>query len=95
MPHSCKSKKSILSQPCEYRIDVLGRLDEDWSDRLSGMRILPGSCGCDPQVTVLVGRLEDQAELIGVLNSLYELHLPLMQVKLLEKEGQKEKRGNR
>jgi hypothetical protein len=89
MPHSCKNKEFRLSQPCDYRIDVLGRLDEDWSDRLSGMRILPGSCGCDPQVTVLVGKLEDQAELIGVLNSLYELHLPLVQVKLLEKGEEK------
>jgi hypothetical protein len=27
-------------------------------------------------VTTLTGRLRDQAELAGVLNSLYELHLP-------------------
>jgi len=34
-------------------------------------------------VTVLTGRLKDQAELTGVLNSLYELHLPILKVKIV------------
>jgi hypothetical protein len=35
-------------------------------------------------VTTLVGQLRDQAALIGVLNSLYELHLPILSVVHLE-----------
>jgi hypothetical protein len=31
-------------------------------------------------VTTLVGRLRDQAELSGVLNSLYDLHLSILKV---------------
>jgi hypothetical protein len=31
-------------------------------------------------VTTLVGRVRDQAELTGLLNSLYELHLPILTV---------------
>jgi hypothetical protein len=28
--------------------------------------------------TILVGRVSDQAELPGILNSLYEMHLPVL-----------------
>jgi hypothetical protein len=34
-------------------------------------------------VTELVGKVRDQAELAGLLNSLYELHLTLLSVKYL------------
>ncbi len=35
-------------------------------------------------VTILEGELSDQAALAGVLNTLYELHLPLLSVKRLD-----------
>jgi hypothetical protein len=35
-------------------------------------------------VTILVGHLIDQASLAGVLNALYELHLPLLSVECLD-----------
>jgi hypothetical protein len=34
-------------------------------------------------VTELVGKVRDQAELAGLLNSLYELHLTLLSVEML------------
>ena len=34
-------------------------------------------------MTILVGQLRDQAALSGVLNELYELHLPLLTVESL------------
>ena len=37
-------------------------------------------------VTTLVGLLRDQAALLGVMNSLYELHLPLVLVERLSGE---------
>ena len=37
-------------------------------------------------MTILVGRLADQAALSGVLNILYELHLPLLTVENLDFE---------
>jgi len=45
------------------------------------MQIAPdmGSPGC----TFLEGTLPDQAALIGVLNGLYDLGLPLLQVRLV------------
>ena len=35
-------------------------------------------------VTELVGKVRDQAELAGVLNTLYELHLTLLSVEHLD-----------
>jgi hypothetical protein len=35
-------------------------------------------------VTVLAGHLADQAALSGVLNTLYDLHLPLLSVENLD-----------
>jgi hypothetical protein len=66
--------------PAIYRICVNGRLDTRWSERLGGMQITE-SAGTDANPeTVLVGRLADQAALTGVLNALYELHLPVLSV---------------
>ena len=50
------------------------------------MTILTSVRGSQGQVTMLIGQLQDQAELSGVLNTLYELHLPLLSVELLTGE---------
>ena len=69
--------------PGIYRIEVMGEVDEIFSDRLAGMRITTRS-GKDKTtvttVTTLTGRLVDQAELAGVLNNLYEMHFPILLV---------------
>ncbi|MGB6382608.1 MAG: hypothetical protein WBG51_15670 [Syntrophobacteria bacterium] len=67
-----------------YRIKVQGYLDESRSDFLGGMTITTSRQGDQGEVTTLVGRLRDQAELSGVLNTLYELHLPILSVELLK-----------
>jgi len=35
-------------------------------------------------VTKLCGKVQDQAELLGVLNSIYEMHLPLISLELID-----------
>ena len=76
MPNKCNGKHLKLWTPATYRIEVEGDLDESLSERLGGMRIT-------------VGRVRDQAELTGVMNSLYELHLPILSVQnLTEKNGE-------
>jgi hypothetical protein len=66
-----------------YRIKVQGYLDESRSEFLAGMTITTASQGDQGVVTILVGRLRDQAELSGVLNTLYEFHLPILSVECL------------
>jgi hypothetical protein len=79
-----KQMESIkFEKPGRYRIEVEGRLDEHWSDRLAGMRITTFGSEGETPVTSLVGDLRDQAQLSGVLNSLYDLHLPILLVEYL------------
>jgi hypothetical protein len=81
------SKKHIkLWTPVTYRIEVEGHLAESWSDRLAGMRITARKRADQTTVTTLVGRLRDQAELSGVLNSLYDLHLSILKVEVVTGE---------
>jgi hypothetical protein len=65
-----------------YTIRVQGPLDATWSEQLGGMRIMVSGTGRHA-VTVLFGRLGDQAALMGVLNTLYDLGLPLLSVDYL------------
>ena len=70
-----------------YRIQVRGELDAAWSDRISGMDITVDRSDAEGPVTTLMGRLPDQAALSGVLETLYELRLRVLEVKCL---GQQE-----
>ena len=75
-----------LSTPAAYRIEVEGEVPESWSDRLGGMRITTRQRKDQTTVTTLIGRVRDQAELSGALNTLYELHLPILSVENLERD---------
>ena len=52
------------------------------------MSIWPHTGEGRPSLTVLEGELTDQAALVGVLNSLYEMHLAVLSVECLS-AGQK------
>ena len=84
MPQPEDRKSFPFNRPRNYRIHVLGSLDESWSDRLGGLRIT--ACSQKDQegsVTELFGKVRDQAALAGLLNSLYELHMTLLSVEYL------------
>jgi hypothetical protein len=63
-----------------YKITVQGAVPGSYSERLAGMRITTTSRWDQEAETVLEGPIQDQAELIGLLNNLYELHLKLLSV---------------
>jgi len=69
--------------PATYQIVVQGQIEQTWSDRLEGMHCQV-RVEADAPVTTLEGELSDQAALAGVLNTLYELRLPVILVKRLE-----------
>jgi hypothetical protein len=84
MPSTKYWKEYIsLGTPAAYRIHVQGKLDQKWSDTLAGMRITSQNMADKGTVTTLEGLVRDQAELVGVLNNLYELHLPILSVDVL------------
>ena len=75
-----------MQGPAIYRIRVRGGLDTSWSDRVGGMQVTEIS-GSDGQTeTILVGRLPDQAAFAGILKTLYELHLPVVNAECVDSE---------
>jgi len=70
--------------PAAYRIVVQGVLDTDWSDRLAGMTIHTTPREHGAPHTTLMGAIRDQAQLSGVLDTLYDLHLPILKVEKVE-----------
>ena len=84
MSDSNPMKGIKLETPANYRIRVQGHLGHDWADRLAGMVITKAYTSDKQPMTILVGHLVDQASLSGVLNALYELHLPLLSVENLD-----------
>ncbi len=93
MAHASSWKGLKLETPATYCIRVQGRLDDTWADRLGGMAITAGTAADKPPVTILVGHLADQAALSGVLNTLYELHLPLLSVENMDEKQSQAKTG--
>jgi len=84
MPQPESRKSYSFDQPGNYRIRIQGYLDESWSERLGGLRITSSRLKDKRSITELVGQVRDQAELAGVLNTLYELHLTLQSVEYLD-----------
>lgn len=72
-----------------YQITVQGRIVSSWSDRLEGMAINYLVLDDGTTFTILTGNLTDQAALSGVLNTIYELHFPLIAVHKLPIAGTK------
>lgn len=73
----------MFDSPAAYQMTVQGNIALEWSLRLEGMAILCLTLEDDTPLAILTGELTDQAALTGVLNTLYELHLPLIAVNRL------------
>ena len=73
-----------FATPATFRLQVSGLLDPSWSEELGSVAI---ECSCLPSkssVTTLTAHVVDQAALIGLLNRLYGLGLPLISVEYVE-----------
>jgi hypothetical protein len=73
-------------RPAIYQIKIQGRIDPSMSDVLEGMLISSVIEEDLPPITILDGELRDQAALAGVLNTIYELHLPVLSVQCISME---------
>lgn len=59
-----------------YEICIGGQLDSSWSEWFEGFEMH----ACGESQTILCGRVADQAALVGILNKLSRLNLPLVSV---------------
>jgi len=68
----------------KYKLCIQGYIDPSWSERLGGLLITTSFSDDGKPMTTLEGILSDQSELIGILNSIYEMHLPLISVSFVK-----------
>jgi hypothetical protein len=66
-------------EPAPYRIQIQGTVDPKWANYLGGLEIAVNRQR-DPPITTLTGLVQDQAALMGILDSLYNLGYPILAV---------------
>ena len=86
MSNSQSWKNLKFEGPASYRIRAQGHLDDSWSDRLGGMVVTRAFTSDQQPMTILIGHLQDQAALSGVMNAIYDLHLPVISVEFLDEK---------
>jgi hypothetical protein len=86
MTEITESSRPTMDGPANYKITILGQLDPKWARRLEGMNATSVALSDGNIETTLQGRLADQAALSGVLNTLYELHLPVLSAVCVDSE---------
>jgi len=82
MDNKYKNQKIDFIEAAIYRIIVKGSISEDVSNRLLGMQIYKDRK--DKTESSLVGMISDQAALSSILNTLYDKHLVVISVNMLE-----------
>lgn len=75
---------SSFGGPANYQVVVQGSVSEEWSTRLGGMVITQSNRESGELQTILQGTLHDQSALRGLLETLYALHLPILEVKKVD-----------
>jgi hypothetical protein len=75
-----------LHEPEQYQIVVKGNLDPKWTDWFDGFTICQGESG----KCTLIGEVPDQSALHGMLAKIRDLGLPILMVKKLEGDEEKD-----
>jgi hypothetical protein len=72
---------SIFRECNLQRAQIEGRLAKSWADRFEVMQITTRKRADQSVVTCLIGRVMDQSKLIGMLDFLAEMHMPILGVR--------------
>lgn len=81
---SINPQRSPLDQPAVYQIMVQGRLDDTWAEWFGGMTITAGQDETGQSATILIGLVDDQVALHGLLTRIRDLNLRLVSVQRLD-----------
>jgi len=78
-----------MASSATYQITAKGKLAEHWTEWFNRSIIkIEHSTEGKPH-TILTCHVKDQAQLLGILNRLNSLNLPLLQVVFIKTEGKK------
>jgi len=69
--------------PAVFLIEVKGKVDKSLSDTLGALKINYHTIDGKTTVSRLKGMVLDQTALMGILNALYEMRLPIVSLKII------------
>jgi hypothetical protein len=70
-----------------YKLEIQGKVSDSWNDQFGPLKITQEVENKNVYKSTLVFRTKDQAELMNVLNIIYQMHLPILSlVRLHEKK---------
>ena len=81
--------KLTMYETAVYRVRFQGAFDDSWLQDLGAEWTIQLN---DEQITTITGVMCDQAALLGLLSSLYDVGLPLLSVECLETTARKSHR---
>lgn len=73
-----------FSKPAEYEIEIQGELTEESIKHLGGLELKKTTKKQGYTVSKLTGRISDQSALSGILNALYNMHMMVLSVNIVE-----------
>ena len=80
------SQKLNMYEPAVFRICIQGELDESWFDYFSAQSVSVEVDQDGQTVTVFISEPMDQGALVGLINRLNDLGLPLISVDPIQME---------
>ena len=69
-----------FNEPAYYKITVQGKLTDTITNILGNMKISTEKESGGTTITVLKGKIKDQAELSGIIDTLYSWRYPIIKV---------------
>ena len=75
--------------PAIYCIKIKGVIDQRYAGYFGDMIISTDKKEEGQTTSKLTGKIKDQADLMGVLNALYNLHLPIVSIQTLDEKSGK------
>lgn len=73
-----------FTMPAIYCIKVRGVIDRHYIGFFGEMVLTTEDRNGSQITSVLKGKIKDQSELMGVMNALYNLHLPIISIQTLD-----------
>ena len=72
-----------FTKPAIYKIVVQGKIDNKLSDILLDLQINVEKADGQKYYSTLIGKINDQAALSGIMNTIYNMHITVISVNML------------
>ncbi len=83
MNKNSNTKVFSFEKAAIYKIVIQGEIDLEWSNHVMGLQVNVSRVRGKDSVTTLIGQINDQSALSGILTTLNDLHMTVISVNML------------